>query len=578
MTTANKRRKANRKTKRANKFATPGTIKGESIVIKFAAAEDEATGDGYEIYTLLRATGDRVSIEVPRDVACEPAQLRRALNKKASLLPREKNKALPMIEAAVQRPPPENWLYVRHVGWRPDMKHLVTTNGVIGDNTYELKLKPPRSLTFAQKRPLKSNGLQSKWLDVARLARYSAISIFTLSISCAAPLIRWMGMPSFVVCVYSRSKIGKSAALLLASSFNGIGKEKELPNLNTTVAAFQETARNFSGLLVPANETALLNIGKKNLAEQLTELIYTFAEGVEKTRHSKSTYVAPEGGADWDGVLVITSENSLAELAEVAGIERKGGEQARAIDVPAHLTNATIFDTFPKDLPKQGRKSWARRRLRKIREGCEKHHGLMLEPYGQYLIAKGDQVKSETRALMDEFLAELDLRSASEATHHAALCCALIYAGGMHGIKAKVLPFRKKRLREAIFTCCRAALKIARNDTTLRQRGRKRILAKLNEAYPEGGPEITKAKGSLHRRKRDGEIRFTVSRSDFIKWFPNRTEAYAALLWLHEAGKLVTVEGAVPKLGKFAWAITWPKFKGKGKRRIVFRDPRKAKT
>ena len=121
MNTADKRRKANRKAKRAK--LAQGTIKGEPIVIKFAAAEDEATGDGYEIYTLLRSTGDRVSIEVPRDIACEPTQLRKALNKKASLLPREKNKALPMIQAAVQQPPLETWLYVRHVGWRPDMRN-----------------------------------------------------------------------------------------------------------------------------------------------------------------------------------------------------------------------------------------------------------------------------------------------------------------------------------------------------------------------------------------------------------------------------------------------------------------------
>ena len=387
-----------------------------------------------------------------------------------------------------------------------------------------------------------------------------------------------MGMPSFVLCVHGESKIGKSTALLLAGSFNGIGEEKLLPNLNTSVAAFQETARNFSGLLVPANETALLEIGKKNLGEQLTELVYKFAEGVEKARHSKSTFVAPEGGSDWDGALVITSEYSLTELASVAGIERKGGEQARAIDVPARLTkSATICDSFPKDLPVKKRKEWARKNLLKIREGCAEHHGVMLDLYGPYLIAKRDQVKLETKAFMDEFLAELDLSSASEAMHHAALCCALIFAGGMQGIEAEVLPFKKKRLKEAVLACCRAALNITRDDTTLRERGRDQLVSKLEEAYPKGGPKNPNFAG-LKRFKRDGKTRYAIPSDDFIKWFPNRTEAYAALLWLHEMGKLVIVEGAVPKPGKFTWAITWPKFKGKGKRRIVFRDPRKAKA
>jgi hypothetical protein len=270
----------------------------------------------------------------------------------------------------------------------------------------------------------------------------------------------------------------------------------------------------------------------------------------------------------------------LTELAAVAGIERKGGEQARAIDVPAQLTDdATIIDRFPskvRDVSKKKRDKWAREWLGKIREGCAKHHGVMLDVYGRYLIAKGDRVKPETRTLMDEFLAELDLKSASEATHHAALCCALIFAGGMHGIEAKVLPFTKERLKSAVLACCRAALKISRNDTTLRERGRKRIVAKLKEA--KGEDKNVDFVGTLNRFKKDGEAQYAVSREDFLRWFPNRTEAYAALLGLHEQGFLQTVDGAVPKLGKFEWAISFPKFKGKGKRRIVFRDPRKAKA
>jgi len=574
--------KKSSKTKRANKRSRDqeklGTIKGKPIIIKLAVAEDEATGDGYEIYTLLRAGGDRVQVEVPRDIACEPLQLRRVLNKKVSCLPPDKKKALPIILAAAQEPPLEKWLYVRHVGWRPDMKNLVTVNGVIGDNSREVILKPPRSLNSAQRRMLTRKGHNIKWLEVAKRARHSTIAIFTLAVACAAPLIRFTGMPSFVVCLYGDSKIGKSTALLLASSFYGIGEEKHLPNLNTSVAAFQETARNFSGLLVPANETALLKIGKKGLGEQLTELVYKFAEGVEKARHSKSTFVAPEGGSDWDGALVMTSENSLTELAAVAGIERKGGEQARAIDVPARLTDhATIIDRFPGSISgDEERDEWARKRLHKIREGCAEHHGVMLDLYGRYLIAQGDRVKPKTEALMEEFLDELDLGSASEATHHAARCCALIFAGGMHGIQAKVLPFTKERLKSAVLACCRGALKISRNDTTLGERGRKRIVAKLKEAKRKD--KNVDFVGTLNRFKKDGETQYAVSREDFVKWFPNQAEAYAALLGLHEQGFLQTVDGAVPKLGKFGWAITWPKFKGTGKRRIVFRYPGKAKA
>ena len=45
------------------------------------------------------------------------------------------------------KPPKEQWLYPAQLGWRSELKQLVTVNGVIGDNTGPIKLMPPRSLT-----------------------------------------------------------------------------------------------------------------------------------------------------------------------------------------------------------------------------------------------------------------------------------------------------------------------------------------------------------------------------------------------------------------------------------------------
>ena len=47
------------------------------------------------------------------------------------------------------------------------------------------------------------------------------LRLFLLAVAFAAPLLRFMGLPSFVVCIYGTSKVGKSTALLLASSVIG---------------------------------------------------------------------------------------------------------------------------------------------------------------------------------------------------------------------------------------------------------------------------------------------------------------------------------------------------------------------
>ena len=272
----------------------------------------------------------------------------------------------------------------------------------------------------------------------------------------------------------------------------------------------------------------------------------------------------------------MTSEHSLSDLASIAGVERQGGEQARAIDLPAQLGRLpTVFDTFPESIDAKRRKTWARKRLLKIRDGCADHHGVALDAYVEYLIDRGEEeIKNETTRHVDEFLAELNLKGASEAMRHAARCCALVYAGGMHGIAAGVLPFKEKRLKAAIHACSTAALKFAKEDTTLRDRGRDRLIAKLADAFPEGRKERSRDFKTLVRREVAGRTKFAISKGDFVKLFPNKAEAVASLLWLHETRRLMTVESARPVPGKFGWAITWPKdTNGKGQRRIVFWDP-----
>jgi hypothetical protein len=98
------------------------------IMIKLAEALDEATGNAIEVYQLLQDDGTYVTIEVGREIACDLAAFRRELNKKVSLLPRDREGAKPIIAAATMMPPKEQRLYAAQLGWR-ELKQLVTVNG-----------------------------------------------------------------------------------------------------------------------------------------------------------------------------------------------------------------------------------------------------------------------------------------------------------------------------------------------------------------------------------------------------------------------------------------------------------------
>ena len=88
------------------------------IMIKLAEALDEATGNAIEVYQLLQEDGTYVKIEVGREIACDFTAFRKELNKKPSLVPRDRDGAKPIIAAATMKPPKEQWLYPAQLGWR----------------------------------------------------------------------------------------------------------------------------------------------------------------------------------------------------------------------------------------------------------------------------------------------------------------------------------------------------------------------------------------------------------------------------------------------------------------------------
>jgi hypothetical protein len=101
----------------------------------------------------------------------------------------------------------------------------------------------------------------------------------------------------------------------------GIGTESQLPNWNTTDSGFQETARVFNDLIMPANELAFIKGGKKDAYNRIRQLTYWFSEGRDTSRNSASQYAIAAVSSIWRGILVSTAENSFGDLARIAGID-----------------------------------------------------------------------------------------------------------------------------------------------------------------------------------------------------------------------------------------------------------------
>ena len=140
---------------------------------------------------------------------------------------------------------------------------------------------------------------------------------------------------------------------------------------------------------------------------------------------------------------------------------------------------------------------------------------MILRPYIKFLIEKGEGLRDEVQAYMDEFLAEAEGHGLEGALEHAARNMALVFAGGRLGIDAGLLPWEPDGLLKAISSCFERALAHINHHESAPQRAQEILRAKLGQS------DIVRRKDtscfsekdqpdSMRRRRTGGEAtRFT---------------------------------------------------------------------
>ena len=550
-------------------------------VIKLANAEDETTGDAYEIFEFTKLLGRRGTVRIDRDQARQAEKVLNFLIRKNWDAPEDEVRAVAIVAAAIRNSPQQYLLHARHLGWRRGRKAFVLQKKVIGAATRQLKLTPPLWLNDRQLVVMRAKGDLQVWIKkIARPMRYSNSGMLILSAAFAAPLLQFAGLQSFGINLFGPAKAGKTTLLLAASSGIGIARESQLPNWNTTVASFQETARLFNDLLLPANKVGLLAGRKGDAYPKLRQLVYIFSEGRDTSRHSSSSAASMSSSATWRGVFVSTAEHSLNTYAAFSGEQRDHGEFARCLDVPAvRGGSSTVFDRGPKTLSTRDFERWTRNKLISIREACERNHGKVIRPYIEHLIANVDAVKSTVRSRIAEFEKTVNASALDGALQHAAKNFGLIFAGGCLGIDAKLLPWDRGRLLRAVAASFEDALRKSKAHENTATKGRKRLrknLSSANLAEHTPSAKFGPNDRSGFWEKNNGVLIYTIHAKVFRRWFHNQAQLAATLNWLERDGFLVLSRKKSPSNnpGNTEWAEQSPRWpSGNNVRSIVFRDP-----
>jgi hypothetical protein len=552
-------------------------------IIHYANVEDESTGEAFEVFRFLKVGGKCDELVIERGLADDPKQVRLHLRNRNAALSPGFNESIGEVEAAIAAEPLQLFRYAASTGWLDDNTGFVNSSGIIDSKNRRQEILPPRRLTAAQRHGGNPEGDVEGWIKhVAEPCRYSDLGITELSAACAAPLLKMAERDSFGLNIFGASKSGKSTILLAASSFAGVGRERELPNWAATPAAVGENCRNHCDRLMPVNEAGL--IAKKHAYAKIQPTTYQIAEGRERDRHSKSTFAITDDSAGSRNIFCANSEHSIEEYARLAGETRDEGELARCIEIPATRNNRkTVIDRCPVTVPVDQRNAWSRNLLKRIRKACRRYHNVALEPFVRFLMEDWERAKRLVTRYMKLFMAELDTENMSGAMEHAADNFSLIVAGGFLAIDAGVLPYKKGEVMRAVKRCFLSAISITAEERDPLA-GAKGILSKRLK----GGRifRVRSSNGSFDARRFDGYVvkdgerwRYVIRASSLREWFKTEPRAYKIMIeWLEKKRCLLARQSRSTEMVERPtdWAertVVWPDQQSTATRSVVFYEP-----
>ena len=151
--------------------------------------------------------------------------------------------------------------------------------------------------------------------------------------------------------------------------------------------------------------------------------------------------------------------------------------------------------------------------LKRVRSACERHHGVALTPYVEFLMQDLQRAERRAKAYMAEFMDGLDTTRMSGAMEHAAENLSLIYAGGCLAIDAGILPYRKSDVLRAVERCFRHALQTAAEESDPMLRA-KRLLRRYLESNHI--VEMKSPNDSFDARRFDGYVADDGGRSRYV--------------------------------------------------------------
>lgn len=212
------------------------------------------------------------------------------------------------------------------LGWHSNKVFLPFDTGI----TFDAGMKFPQ-ITKA----ICTHGDYDKWLDhmkAIRSAPYIEPRI-ALAASFSSVLVKFLGIASVIVDFWGATEAGKTVMLMVAASVWACPDEGQyIGDFMTTDAELEARCDVLNNLPLILDDTAKM---KKNIRDNLEQVIYNLASGSGKKRSNKE--LGSERVRTWKNTVIVNGERPLNSFVE------QGGAINRIIEIG--LSEERLFDS-----------------------------------------------------------------------------------------------------------------------------------------------------------------------------------------------------------------------------------------
>ena len=416
---------------------------------KIALYENRATKSATERYRFTRSDGKTAEIDIAPSLAIDKKSLR------ARLLDGVTNSASDLkalsdeIAEAVKAAPPKHYVYEICTGWIRNGKAFVLQDGMVGKSPDKIIGIAPKGNVSRGKTSLL--GTSKQWTgSVGKLARKSTTMMLTIAAAFSAPLMKATNTDTFGICLFGRTRGGKTMATLSGGSVIGFGKDEQMLNWYSTTSGLEPHFSGFNDCIVPIDDLSKLPVKSEHERYmEVRRLAYQAIGGDIKGRHPSFDNASQTNAVHYRFIVLTSFEKSIQDLAHETNQARMGGETMRLIDVPAYFDGLVhIFDRAHADAALNQEE--LQKLFAQLTSACADNHGPVFRRYLRYLMAQRPKLQKTTLKYQHTFIEKVAGSNDNTDVADLARKFGLVYAGGRIGIDAKLLPWKKVALFDAI--------------------------------------------------------------------------------------------------------------------------------